>query len=92
MGRNTSPLGAAYPPPIPFIDATDEHPFWVQGKAWVPVRDLQPGDEFMTYDGDPTFVDRIESCGMARVFNLEIEDFHTYFVDFVGIWVHNQPA
>jgi hypothetical protein len=54
------------------------------------VRDLQPGDEFLTQDGDPTFVDRIESRGRMRVFNLEIEDFHTYFVSCQGIWVHNQ--
>lgn len=30
-----------------------------------------------------------ESWYMSKVYNLEIEDYHTYFVDKLGIWVHN---
>jgi hypothetical protein len=54
------------------------------------VRDLKPGDEFLTYDGELTIVDKVVPGGEARVFNLEVEDFHTYFVDWNGIWVHNK--
>jgi hypothetical protein len=75
----------------PLILATAEHPFWVQGKGWTAVRDLQPGDEFLTHDNDQVVVKEISSdCYRSPVFNLEVEDFHTYFADVAGIWVHNK--
>jgi len=68
---------------------TSWHPFWVQDKGWVRAHDLQPGDELLTYDGYPTTVLRIERGYLrAEVFNLEVENFNTYFVE-EGIWVHN---
>lgn len=30
-----------------------------------------------------------ESWYMSKVYNLEVEDYHTYFVDKLGVWVHN---
>jgi len=33
------------------ILVTREHPFWVDGKGWVEVRNLQIGDRFLTQDG-----------------------------------------
>lgn len=73
------------------ILATAEHPFWVQGKGWVPVRDLQPGDEFVTYNGDRATLRMVElDAYHGEVFNLEVEDFHTYFVALKGVWVHNK--
>jgi hypothetical protein len=72
------------------ISVTDEHPFWVQGKGWTPVCNLCPGDEFITYNGDPTVVEKVEPAGYSdRVFNMAVEDFHSYFVGLAGIWVHN---
>src|SRR5207244_3197833 len=73
------------------ILTTSNHPFWVEGKGWTKVRDLRSGDEFLTYNGvKATFrivdLDAFES----EVYNLEVEDFHTYFVDTAGIWVHNK--
>jgi hypothetical protein len=32
-----------------------------------------------------------EVCNRT-VYNIEVEEFHTYFVDWCGIWVHNKPA
>jgi intein/homing endonuclease len=72
------------------LDVTPEHPFWVQGKGWTPACDLKPGDEFLSYDSSPVTVDRVECPEhKALVFNLEVEDFNTYFVGGMGIWVHN---
>ena len=28
----------------------------------------------------------------ARVYNLEVEDFHTYYVGELGVWVHNRDC
>jgi hypothetical protein len=33
-----------------------------------------------------------ESWYRNKVYNLEVEDFHTYFVDTMGVWVHNNNA
>ena len=73
--------------------ATAEHPFWVEGKGWTKVSDLQPGDEFVTYNGVKATCRGVElDAGTSEVFNLEVEDFHTYFVGDAGIWVHNKNA
>jgi hypothetical protein len=82
--------------------ATADHPFWITGKGWVPVRELQIGDELLTSDGDPTTVTEVatpEQLGMIfnrrpsqaiqTVYNIEVEDFNTYFIGTEQIWVHN---
>lgn len=75
----------------PKIKTTEEHPFWVIGKGWIAVRDLRPGDECLTYDGKKTIVESvfIDTDYEGFVYNLEVEDFHTYFADSAGILVHN---
>ncbi|TDM05384.1 MAG: hypothetical protein C4K60_11370 [Ideonella sp. MAG2] len=90
-------LGRKYGPEIPDfangpLFVTEEHPFWVKGKGWVPVRDLRLGDEFITYDGVHAEFEFLEKAGIHEVYNLEVEDFHTYFVDHSGLWVHNEKA
>ncbi|MBP8191164.1 MAG: cadherin-like domain-containing protein [Aquabacterium sp.] len=85
-----------------YIYVTGEHPCWVEGKGWTPVCELKPGDAFLTHNGDPTTVDYVLTpdafansmlsgavAYAGQVFNLEVEDFNTYFVGTPGIWVHN---
>jgi hypothetical protein len=70
------------------ICVTAEHPFWVKEKGWVKVRDLEKGDELVTYDDDKlTFIEARALC-RSEVYNIEVEDFHTYFVGFEGAFVH----
>ena len=72
---------------IPVL-ATEEHPFWVEGKGWTSVRDLQPGDELLTWGGDQATVTSVRlDVYRESVYNLEVEDFHTYFVAPAGLWV-----
>jgi hypothetical protein len=73
------------------ILTTANHPFWVEGKGWTKVRDLQAGDEFLTHNGAKAAF-RIADLDAFEdeVFNLEVEDYHTYFVGPAGIWVHNK--
>ncbi|WP_375431496.1 polymorphic toxin-type HINT domain-containing protein [uncultured Friedmanniella sp.] len=33
------------------VTSTAEHPFWVDGRGWTPVRDLQPGDKLVDNHG-----------------------------------------
>ncbi len=36
-------------------------------------------------------VDNVQKApGLRAVYNLEVEDFHTYFVGGLGVWVHNK--
>lgn len=75
----------------PATTTTANHPFWVQGKGWTKVEDLKPGDEMLTYDGIKATVKHVSlNNSEAEVYNLEVEDFHTYFVESPGIWVHNK--
>ncbi|NMQ04258.1 hypothetical protein E4Q08_02780 [Candidatus Accumulibacter phosphatis] len=72
------------------IIATAEHPFWVKGKGWVPLSELQAGDALESYRNVEVFVQEIthfneESC----VYNLEVEGFNTFFLAAGGVWVHN---
>ncbi|CAH1057236.1 hypothetical protein PAECIP111894_03394 [Paenibacillus pseudetheri] len=72
------------------IEVTGEHPFWLDGKGWTFVKDLKVGDLLVSSDGSKLAIDKIEKepCE-ATVYNFEVEDFNSYFVSNLGIWVHN---
>jgi hypothetical protein len=75
------------------IQVTEEHPFFVQGRGWTPLRDIRPGELIRTDDGWVA-VKSIESTGRVEtVYNLEVEDDHTYFVGKpewgFSVWAHN---
>jgi Pretoxin HINT domain len=125
-----------------FVDATDNHPFWVEGKGWTRAdllkknnilrkfdgtkikvayqyhvyRTGQPGVGWvqnasdvgectgsrMDYENCDSVADQLGADYLSKevyesenpylevtVYNLEVEDFHTYFVTPAGLWVHN---
>ena len=74
------------------IDTTTNHPFYVENKGWVAAGDLEVGDILVTADGDTVEVSDIAIEKLAEpitVYNLEVSDFHTYFVGEFGVLVHN---
>jgi hypothetical protein len=74
------------------ITATPNHPFRVVGRGWVAAGDLIPGDTLYLADGGRASilsVTREKLASPVDVYNLEVEDFHTYFVASAGVWVHN---
>jgi hypothetical protein len=72
------------------LTVTGSHRFWVLGKGWVRVRDLERWDEFLTHDGKRTLLfSKKKDLLASAVYNLSVEGFHTYFVSRAGIWVHN---
>ncbi|MEK3824258.1 polymorphic toxin-type HINT domain-containing protein [Paenibacillus sp. FSL K6-1558] len=72
------------------IEATAEHPFWLDGKGWTFVKDLKVGDLLVSSDGTKLAIDKIEKEPReATVYNFEVRDFNSYFVSNLGIWVHN---
>jgi hypothetical protein len=75
------------------ILATRGHPFWVAGKRWTMAKHIQAGDVLHTTSG-PLTVDQVEELpapksGTEPVCNLEVDDFHTYFVGQNQILVHH---
>ena len=74
------------------IDTTANHPFYVIGKGWVAAGDLAVGDEVYNLDGTTSVILGYEIEKLDEpvlVYNLEVEDFHSYFVGNVPILVHN---
>ncbi|WP_311295133.1 polymorphic toxin-type HINT domain-containing protein [Paenibacillus sp. MER TA 81-3] len=72
------------------IESTFNHPFWVDGKGWTFVKDLKVGDLLVQSDGHTLKINSIElEHKQVTVYNMTVDDFHTYFVSDLGIWVHN---
>jgi len=74
------------------INTTDNHPFYVEGKGWVPAIELEAGDELRTADGSIELVLEVNIEYIDEpvlIYNLEVEGYHTYFVSDESVLVHN---
>lgn len=74
------------------IRTTENHPFYVEGKGWCAAAELRAGDVLHTQDGDLEIVSEVEAEQLnetVTVYNLEIEDSHTYYVSADEVLVHN---
>jgi hypothetical protein len=78
------------------ITTTGEHPFWVVGRgAFVPAKELLPGDQLMLANGNEASLKNLE-IEMAKegetftAYNFEVETWHTYFAGSPAVWVHNR--
>ena len=72
------------------IVTTSEHPFYVEGKAWVAAGELTVEDVLVTLTGETLSIGSIEFVAQARTaYNFEVADFHTYGVGDSQVWVHN---
>ena len=73
------------------IDTTESHPFWVE-EGWVSARDLNIGDIVTLANGEKAEITDVtveKLDNPVKVYNFEVEDYHTYFVSEVGVLVHN---
>jgi len=72
------------------VTATSEHPFFVNGK-WVNAEELKAGDETLPINADKlTRITNIETVVRTeKVFNLTVDNFHTFHVGDAGYLVHN---
>ena len=74
------------------IKTTFPHPFYVVGKGWVEGKDLVVGDVLKLANGEMTAVKALEVEELenpVKVYNFEVEDWHTYYVSEYGVLVHN---
>jgi hypothetical protein len=73
------------------IEATGEHPFWVEDKGFVEARRLARSDLLRRVDGRTVSVERVTiRRGEFTVYNLEVAKTHTYYAG--KVWVHNQTC
>ncbi|MFT9078467.1 polymorphic toxin-type HINT domain-containing protein, partial [Ethanoligenens sp.] len=74
------------------IKTTDEHPFWGGGKGWTGASHLKHGDVLKLENGKTVTVQKIQIEHLqtpVKVYNFEVEDWHTYYVSNDSILVHN---
>ena len=74
------------------ITSTTEHPFYVPEKGWTAAIDLRAGDILVMSNGEYVVVEQVQHELLetpVRVYNFEVEDFHTYFVGDTSVLVHN---
>ncbi|WP_279638308.1 polymorphic toxin-type HINT domain-containing protein, partial [Leptospira koniambonensis] len=74
------------------FQVTGNHPFWVVDKnAWIEVKDLSVGDTLLLHDRSRVPVTGLRQYHVepTKVYNLEVEDTHTYAVGENGVVVHN---
>lgn len=68
---------------------TEEHPLWVQGRGWTPVRDIEVGAPVATIDGDTLVLANRRVDAALQVFNLSVANDESYFVGAERVWAHN---
>lgn len=73
------------------LHVTAGHPFFVpKANGFIPLKDLQVGDELTSQSGEPLHVQRIElEQVQGLTYNLTVEQGHTFFVGRLRTWVHN---
>ena len=72
------------------LETTPNHPFYVEGRGFVRVDELNVGDRIPDAHGGHLEVDSIVwTDRIETVYNFGVRGFHTYFVGEVGAWVHN---
>lgn len=71
------------------IRATADHPFWVEGRGWVPAGELAGDALFSTSSAVTAHADH-SNPEFTTTYNLDVEGYHTYFVGRSHALVHNQ--
>ena len=74
------------------IVTTETHPFYVNDRGFVKAGELIVGDELLDVNGNVLLVENFDvelTDKPVKVYNFQVEDFHTYHVGEIGVWVHN---
>lgn len=74
------------------IVTTVDHPFYVKDQGFVNAGELVVGNELLDSNGNVLFVENFEielTDEPVKVYNFQVEDFHTYHVSRLGVLVHN---
>ncbi len=75
------------------IVTTPSHPFYSPRMGWTDAVQLRAGDILVTVNGEFVVVEQVQHEILenpVKVYNFEVEDYHTYFVGENGLLVHNK--
>jgi len=82
------PIYEGHPGFAPFGCIPGEEP---RGDGWRPASQIKFGSTLVKHSFGNAVVGKVKhEVERARVYNLEVDEFHTYFVGKIGIWVHNK--
>jgi RHS repeat-associated protein len=76
------------------IKCTKEHPFWTKNRGWVKAGALILSDVLENIEGQPVRIVDLDSEELdreVRVYNLEVDGNHNYYVGHTKVLVHNKP-
>ncbi|SHH48966.1 intein C-terminal splicing region/RHS repeat-associated core domain-containing protein [Clostridium collagenovorans DSM 3089] len=74
------------------IESTENHPFYVEERGWVSASELKVGDKLRSKEDKIVVVEEVEIEQLKekiKVYNLEVEDNHNYYVSGNKVLVHN---
>jgi len=74
------------------IISTPTHPFYSPQRGWTSAVDLKAGDILVLSNGDYVVVEQVQHEILEspiKVYNFEVQDFHTYYVSKNSVLVHN---
>ncbi|MBS9781300.1 MAG: hypothetical protein KGV56_02280, partial [Gammaproteobacteria bacterium] len=72
------------------FNTTEEHPFFIDGQGWRKASILERGMRMLDKDGKATAtIISQEKLDKTDTYNFEVQDFHTYHIGEIGLWVHN---
>ncbi|WLP95289.1 polymorphic toxin-type HINT domain-containing protein [Psychrobacter sp. M13] len=73
------------------FNTTEEHPFWIDGEGWRKASVLEAGMKLLDKNGKATatIISQTALDKNETVYNFEVQDFHTYHIGEIGLWVHN---
>lgn len=74
------------------IVCTPAHPFYSPVKGWTDAVHLRAGDILVLVNGEYVVVEKVQHEILEspiKVYNFQVEDYHTYYVAGSGVLVHN---
>ena len=74
------------------IVCTPSHPFYAPQKGWTAACKLRAGDILVLVNGEYVVVEKVQHELLEspiKVYNFQVEDYHTYYVGGFGALVHN---
>ena len=74
------------------IVCTSTHPFYSPVKGWTAAAKLRAGDILVLVNGEYVVLEKVQHELLespVKVYNFQVEDYHTYYVADSGVLVHN---